>query len=238
MPDLKTKAIILKRINFRESDRILTILTPEGRLTCLAKGVRKEKSKLAGGIEMFSLSDVIIHEDKTSKQKSVVVNSSLFGILTSAKTRNFYSNIIADFETLELASSFLKRIYKITAQFDSQEIFTLLSQTLFYLDRFSHDTFKKRLLEIYFILNLSRICGEEINMLFDYDNQKLAIDSTYDWDSFHKVLVKNQSQTGQIDQNIIKIVRLMLSTKFSVILQIKNIASYLPSLSQIEQSFR
>ena len=56
MADLKTTAIVLKRVNYNESDRIVTFLTPEGRFSTIAKGVRKEKSKLAGGIEMFCLS--------------------------------------------------------------------------------------------------------------------------------------------------------------------------------------
>ena len=59
--DLRTQAIILRRTNYGESDRILTLLTPEGKFSVLARGARKEKSRLAGGIELFSVSDVTIH---------------------------------------------------------------------------------------------------------------------------------------------------------------------------------
>ena len=55
MADLKTDAIVLKRVNYREGDRIITFLTPDGRLSAIAKGARKEKSKLAGGIEILFL---------------------------------------------------------------------------------------------------------------------------------------------------------------------------------------
>lgn len=51
--DLHTRAIVLRRTNYGETDRILNLLTPEGKKSVLAKGVRREKSKLAGGIELF-----------------------------------------------------------------------------------------------------------------------------------------------------------------------------------------
>lgn len=51
--DLRTQAIILRRTNYGESDRILGLITPHGKLSVLARGARKEKSRLAGGIELF-----------------------------------------------------------------------------------------------------------------------------------------------------------------------------------------
>ena len=56
----KTLTIVLRRTDFGEADRILTLLTPEGKKTAIARGVRKPKSKLAGGIELFSLNEVVL----------------------------------------------------------------------------------------------------------------------------------------------------------------------------------
>lgn len=62
----KTPGIVLKRINFREADRILTIFTERfGKIKAIAKGVRKTKSKLAGSLEPFMLVDLQLHEGKT-----------------------------------------------------------------------------------------------------------------------------------------------------------------------------
>ena len=41
MRDLKTKAIVLKRTDYGEADRILQLLTPEGKKSVMAKGVRR-----------------------------------------------------------------------------------------------------------------------------------------------------------------------------------------------------
>ena len=48
---LRTDAIVLRRTNYGEADRILQVITPSsGRLSVMARSVRKEKSRLAGGI--------------------------------------------------------------------------------------------------------------------------------------------------------------------------------------------
>ena len=47
----RTKAIVLRRTNYGEADRILTLLTPLGQRSAIARGVRREKSRLAGGTQ-------------------------------------------------------------------------------------------------------------------------------------------------------------------------------------------
>lgn len=66
MNSLKTSAIVIKRMNFGEADRILTILTERfGKVKAIAKGVRKTKSRLAGSLEPFMVLDLQLHEGKT-----------------------------------------------------------------------------------------------------------------------------------------------------------------------------
>ena len=60
----RTRAIVLRRTNYGEADRILQLLTPDGKKSVMARGVRREKSRLAGGIELFAVSDVVIGEGK------------------------------------------------------------------------------------------------------------------------------------------------------------------------------
>ena len=49
----RLRAIVLRRTNYGEADRILQLLTPKGKRSVMAKGVRRERSKLAGGIELL-----------------------------------------------------------------------------------------------------------------------------------------------------------------------------------------
>ena len=98
-PDLRTEAIVLRRTDYGEADRILQLLTPEGKRSVIAKGVRKEKSKLAGGIELFSVSEVVIHEGKTE-----------LGVLTSAKLMEYYDAFVKDIELIEMGGAMMKSV--------------------------------------------------------------------------------------------------------------------------------
>lgn len=61
----KTLGIILKSEPYREADRVYTIYTKRyGKIRAMAKGVRKIKSKLAGHLEPFSLTNLMIVKGK------------------------------------------------------------------------------------------------------------------------------------------------------------------------------
>ncbi|WP_448591899.1 DNA repair protein RecO [Thermoflexus hugenholtzii] len=57
----RTEAIILRRIDFGEADRLLVLLTPElGKHRALAKGVRKIRSRKAGHLERFMRTSLLL----------------------------------------------------------------------------------------------------------------------------------------------------------------------------------
>ena len=57
----KTEAIVLKRMNLGEADRILTLYTPNlGKFKAIAKGVRRPKSRLGGHVELLSHSALML----------------------------------------------------------------------------------------------------------------------------------------------------------------------------------
>jgi DNA repair protein RecO (recombination protein O) len=51
----RSQGIIIKRVDVGEADRIVTILTPQGKIEATARGVRKTTSKLAGHLELLSV---------------------------------------------------------------------------------------------------------------------------------------------------------------------------------------
>jgi len=51
----KTEGIVLRSMDLGEADRVLTVLTPRlGKLRVIAKGIRRPRSRLGGGLEPFS----------------------------------------------------------------------------------------------------------------------------------------------------------------------------------------
>jgi DNA repair protein RecO (recombination protein O) len=61
MPTYQTTGIIIGRTNFGEADRIVRILTPDrGKVSAVAKGVRRVKSRLGGHLELFGEADLML----------------------------------------------------------------------------------------------------------------------------------------------------------------------------------
>jgi DNA repair protein RecO (recombination protein O) len=57
----RTEAIVLRRADFGETDRLLTVFTPHrGKLKLIAKGARKPTSRKSGHVELFSLGQFFV----------------------------------------------------------------------------------------------------------------------------------------------------------------------------------
>ena len=98
----RLKAIVLRRTDYAEADRVLQLLTPQGRRAVIAKGVRRERSKLAGGIELLALCDVVIRSGRGE-----------LGLLTSARLSAFYRHILEDYERMQFAYQALKLVAQV-----------------------------------------------------------------------------------------------------------------------------
>lgn len=216
--DFRTPGIVLRRTNYGEADRILNIITPGGKLTAIAKGARREKSKLAGGIEMFSLVDLNLHQGKSE-----------FAIVTGARLIKYYGNIIKDLESMEFAAEVLKRINKAAESSDNPDYFDIMNQVCDGLDR----GLGLALVRIWFYFNIIRASGEEINLYRDTYGNKLDNRQCYDWDYMERGLVP--SEHGEITADEIKAMRLMLTAKLLVVSKIKNIGEMLPPILKVAQ---
>lgn len=217
--DIRTHAIVLRRTNYGESDRILNLLTPEGKVAVLARGVRKSKSRLAGGIELFSVADVVVHQGRSN-----------LGTLTSAKMLKFYGGILADVSRLELAGILLKRLDRISEQVPSPEHFTILQQVLSALDQgLSND-----LISTWFTFNLARANGEEFNLIYDIFGEKLSPEQRYYWDKNENAL--HPDITGRITAQEIKLARFLLSNPLAWATKIENLPTILPPICEIAKT--
>ncbi len=63
---LRTEAIVLRSIRYGEADRILHLYTPEhGRLSAIAKGARRSRSRFGARLEPFLRVDAQLHEGRS-----------------------------------------------------------------------------------------------------------------------------------------------------------------------------
>lgn len=202
--DLKTLGVVLKRTNYSEADRILNIITPEGKIAAIAKSARKEKSKLAGGIEMFSLAEFVVHQGRSE-----------LGVVTSAKMVRHYGGILKDFERMELAGMVLRRIAAAAEQVDNPEYFEITRQCLGALDAGT----SVELVEGWFWLNLLRVTGEEVNLYRDVTGARLEAELRYDWDAMEGAFTPREQGKYGVDE--IKMLRLMITGELGLVRRVK-----------------
>ncbi len=61
----KTEGIVLKSMEFKEADKIVTVYTKDyGKITAIAKGVRKTKSKFGSSLEILTYSIFLIYKGR------------------------------------------------------------------------------------------------------------------------------------------------------------------------------
>lgn len=88
MAYLTLKGIVLKRADYRESDRVLTLLTPErGRVEAAARGCRKIKSPLMQAAELFSMGEYVLYHGKGHETVSAFTPEDSFYPLREDLTR-------------------------------------------------------------------------------------------------------------------------------------------------------
>lgn len=220
--DLRTRALVLRRTNYSEADRILNLITPVGKISVMAKGIRKPKAKLAGAVEMFTLTEVNVHFGKSG--------ANGLATLTGAKMVRFYGEILKDFNRMEMATDFLKRISRASEMVDSHEHFEILDSSLFALN----DGVSLNLTEAWFDLRLARAMGEQINLITDVNGEKLKPDSRYVWDFNEMAFFENAR--GNCDANFIKFLRLMWTADLATVRRVKKLNEYVEEAAKIAQA--
>ena len=62
MPSITTRGIVLRYVNYRDHDRMLTILSPQyGRVDALSRGCRRPKSALMPASELFVTGEFVLY---------------------------------------------------------------------------------------------------------------------------------------------------------------------------------
>jgi len=205
---IRTKAIVLRRTNYGEADRILQFLTPDhGSVSAIAKGVRKEKSKLAGGIELFARCDITVH-----------LGNGKLGIVTGSRLEIFYGDILHDYDKLQFGYEAIKQMSKAADSLDEPAFFELLDQTFSYLNQ---ESLLLPVIKTWFWLQLAILLGVGLNLSTDDSGMKLVEDAQYDFDVSMNVFVFRES--GRMSSPHIKLLRLLSAQSPKVAMQVGGI---------------
>lgn len=166
MSHIQTKAIVLSRTNYGEADRIMNLITPgHGKISVIAKGVRREKSKLAGGVELLAISDLSLHQGKGN-----------LSIVTAARLDTFFSHILKDYDRMQYAYYLLKDISKAAELVPEPEFYDITEVTLRSLDTLNIPLI---IIDTWYRLQMAILLGVGLNLATDPDGKKLTVGPTY-----------------------------------------------------------
>jgi DNA repair protein RecO (recombination protein O) len=120
----RTEAIVLRRQNLGEADRILTLYTRDyGKLKVVAKGVRKPQSRKAGHVELFAQVDVLVARGRSS-----------LDVLSQADLLDAFPPIRRDLIRTTYAAHFVELLDAFTEEADaSLPLYRLLADGLSWL---------------------------------------------------------------------------------------------------------
>jgi len=195
-PQQVTDAIVLTRIDYGEADRILTLLTPDhGKLRLIAKGVRRIRSKLAGGIELFSISNI-----------TFIKGRSEIGTLVATRLQTHYQHIVQDLDRTMLGYDLIKQLNKVTEDETEPEYFELLWRMFMALDNLDIDIV---LIRLWFGSQLLRLSGHTPNLRTEPGGAKLVAGHSYEFSFDDSGFIATPD--AQYDTDTIKFMRLIFS---------------------------
>jgi len=160
----KTEAIVIKRLNFGEADKILTLFSKHyGKISCIAKGIRKLTSRKAGALELFNCSTVFLVKGKN------------LDIITEAKIVESFKNFENNLEGIATAYQFCELVdYLTVVEQRNRRIFQLLKNALRALKKTEKDKFnsyvfhfKKKILKLTGFGFPENLQGEEIDLFIE-----------------------------------------------------------------------
>lgn len=221
MKPVVVQGIVLRRTDFREADRIIQVLTDtSGKLGMIAKGARKQRSKLAGGIELLSIN-----------QLTYVQGKGQLATITSSRGVKTFNQIVKDYDRVSVAYSTLQAVDKVTEETAGREYFQLAESTLTALDSdMSLDTIR-----LWFAIRLMALMGSLPNLTQSVDGSALQADQSYNFSFDDMCFVAAES--GAYGPNHIKVLRLAASAATpQVVAAVDGIDQLSESLQRLTQA--
>jgi DNA repair protein RecO (recombination protein O) len=158
----------------------------------LAKGVRKSKSKLAGGLEIFSVSDI-----------NYIAGRSDLKTVVSTRLKDHFKNIVSDVSRTMVAYDFMKLIESYSKHTETEEYYLLLKKGLTNLNDLSLES---AITELWFYTHILIINGSNINLEKPLDKDNFKEEDSYNF-SYDDMSFYSR-ENGEFCPNHIKFLRL------------------------------
>ncbi|MBR6430540.1 MAG: DNA repair protein RecO [Oscillospiraceae bacterium] len=119
---INTKGLVLREVVYKETSKILTVLTPdEGRITVSAKGARRKGSRIAAATQLFAFSDMTLSHNRDR------------WTLTEAQCIESFSGLSDELERAALGAYFCELLEAVSDEAPNPEILSLGLNALYAL---------------------------------------------------------------------------------------------------------
>lgn len=168
---IKTKGIVIKEIQYKDNDKIITLLTDElGKISCIAKGAKKNNSPILANAQYLVYSEFVL------------CRSNNFYYVNSATVINTFYNLRVDLDKLNYAFELTRLVQNVTDENeDTSMVLKLLLNTLYVIQNMNRSmkiiisAFKIKLFSIIGftpLINKCNTCGQALNNIdkvyYDY----------------------------------------------------------------------
>ncbi len=228
----KTKGIVIAKKDFREADQLFSVFSEDfGKIDILGRSIRKIKSKLRQGIDIFYFSQIEFVQGKVYKT------------LTDAAPIEKYKNIKKDLEKLK-AGYLISEVADVLigGQQKDDQIFELLKESL---GRLNDDSLANKnyiLVYYYFFWNLASYLGYETDLYnCSFCHKKLEPADLYICKDNREILCSNCAKTSikksEISCQAVKAVRLLLQSDWRIISRLKISEDEMKSLEKMSNNY-
>lgn len=222
----RTQAFILNKADLWEADQVFTVFTKDfGKLKILGKAIRKIKSKLRAGIELFYLSEIEFIQGKNYKT------------LTDATAIEKLNNVKQDLEKLEIVSQIVENTDDlIRGEEKDEDVWNLLTEAFQKLENYELGIKNYELIYYYFFWNLLSILGYQMDLYHCSNCQKKLIPEKLYFNPEEGIICSGclpaaglstelsrgpLAKAGEISPDVIKILRLFLEKDWNILLRLK-----------------
>ncbi len=233
----RTQGIIIKKEDRGEADQLFTIYTKDfGKLEILGRAIRKIKSKLRAGAELFYFSEIEFIQGKAYKT------------LTDAILIEKFKNIRKDLERLVIAyqiSEVLDNLVK--GQEPDKDIWNLLNEAFIKLNNLQLTTYNLQLIYCYFLWNLFSLLGFKPELsTCPICREKLLPETFYFvpkeggvvcWRCLKKLSPEEKERVKEISVVTVKILRIFLSNNWEILPRLKIIKEERKNLKEISELY-
>jgi len=220
---LRTKGFFLEKREYNADSRIFNVFTKDfGLIHVFGKAIRKIKSKLRAGTEIFSLSEIEFIQGKIHKT------------LTDVVLLDKFKNLKTDSDKFQIALRISKDINNLIHEEEKDDkIWQLLKKTFQRLNIWESKigSWKLEIIYHYFFWNLISILGYKPELYYCHIcHQKLSPENIYLFSKENGIICKSCFQkTNKTDQelysnisiNTIKILRIILKKDWEILKHLK-----------------